>query len=91
MIFDAVSRHPSGPLAAASFEQAMQDNALLEPDGDQDVPLTIGEGFPTLKEATEFLISEALQRSGGNQAQAAKLLRITPPALSRRLSRQKQT
>ncbi|MBN1837999.1 MAG: sigma-54-dependent Fis family transcriptional regulator [Spirochaetales bacterium] len=90
MIFDAVSRHPGGPLGVQSFEQAVQDNALLEPASGQDTPLTIGEGFPTLREATEFLIGEALRRSGGNQAQAARLLGITPPALSRRLSRQKQ-
>ena len=31
--------------------------------------------------------AEALARSGGNQAKAAKMLGISPPALSRRLSR----
>jgi DNA-binding NtrC family response regulator len=90
MIFDAVSRHPGGPLTVEFFEQAIEDNALLEPEPSQRGSLIIGDTFPTLKEATEFLIDEALRRSGGNQAQAARRLGITPPALSRRLSRDKE-
>ena len=91
MIFDAVSRHPGGPLPVETFEQATEANALLEPEIGQEVALSIGSNFPTLREATELLIGEALRRSGGNQAQAARLLGITPPALSRRLSRDKET
>ena len=87
MIFDAVSRHGGGALSSGPFAQAMEDNALLEPEQGEDPTLTIGGTFPTLREATEFLVSEALRRTGGNQAQAARLLGITPPALSRRLSR----
>jgi DNA-binding NtrC family response regulator len=90
MIYDAVSRHRGGPLSVESFQRAMEDNALLEPEGGRDAPLAVGGTFPTLREATEFLIGEALQRTGGNQAQAARLLGITPPALSRRLSREKE-
>ncbi|MCB1781880.1 MAG: hypothetical protein KDJ34_17695 [Candidatus Competibacteraceae bacterium] len=41
--------------------------------------------MPTLKQATDLLIQEALRRSGGNQTAAAKLLGISQQALSKRL------
>jgi transcriptional regulator with PAS, ATPase and Fis domain len=40
--------------------------------------------FPTLREAEEFLIAEALKKSGGNQSLAARLLGINQSTLSRR-------
>ncbi len=45
--------------------------------------------FPTLKEAEEELITEALRRSGGSQGPAAALLGITRQALNQRLTRKK--
>jgi len=88
MIFDAVSRHKTGELSLDSFEQALGTGVtLVEPSKDEG-SLAIGTRFPTLKQATDFLIEEALARSGGNQAKAAKLLGISAPALSRRLSRE---
>lgn len=47
------------------------------------------ERFPTLKEAEEELITEALRRSGGSQGPAAALLGITRQALNQRLTRKK--
>jgi DNA-binding NtrC family response regulator len=87
MIFDAVSRHKTGELSLDTFEQALGTGVGLTRQPLEEDPLTIGARFPTLKQATSFLIEEALSRSGGNQAKAAKLLGISPPALSRRLSR----
>jgi len=88
MIFDAVSRHKTGQLCLNSFELALGTGGeLAHQQSDEDL-LAIGSRFPTLKQATEILIDEALTRSGGNQAKAAKLLGISPPALSRRLSRE---
>jgi len=84
-----VSRSSGGALGAESFAQVMRDNALLDPEPGPGAPLGIGGAFPTLKEATGFLVDEALRRTEGNQAQAARLLGISPPALSRRLSRNK--
>jgi transcriptional regulator with PAS, ATPase and Fis domain len=87
MIFDAVSRQKTGQLCLDSFELALGTGGeLAHKPGEEDL-LAIGSRFPTLKQATEILIDEALARSGGNQAKAAKLLGISPPALSRRLSR----
>ena len=51
---------------------------------------TLTEPFgriPTLAEAEEFLISDALRVSGGNQQTAAALLGITRQALNKRLKR----
>ena len=49
---------------------------------------TVFEGcqpLPTLRQAEEALITEALKRAGGNQGAAARLLGITRQALNRRL------
>jgi DNA-binding NtrC family response regulator len=45
------------------------------------------ERFPTLKEAEQLHIEEAMRRAGGNQGVAATLLGISRPALNRRLTR----
>jgi DNA-binding protein Fis len=41
--------------------------------------------LPALPEAVNLLIEEALERSGGNQSLAARLIGISQPALSKRL------
>jgi DNA-binding protein Fis len=40
--------------------------------------------FPTLKEVEEFIIAEAMQRTGGNQTLASQLLGVAQSTLSRR-------
>jgi DNA-binding protein Fis len=47
------------------------------------------ERLPSIKQATEMLIDEALRRSRGNQSLAADLLGISHQALSKRLQRRK--
>lgn len=46
--------------------------------------------FPTLKQAQERMIAEALRRAGGKQSEAARLLGITRQALNQRLQRARQ-
>ncbi|MBP1728487.1 MAG: two component, sigma-54 specific, transcriptional regulator, Fis family, partial [Deltaproteobacteria bacterium] len=41
--------------------------------------------LPTFSAAAAFLVMEAMDRSGGNQTLAARLLGISQPALSKRL------
>lgn len=54
--------------------------------------VSVEEGqFPTLKEAEQMHIREALRRSGGNQGTAATLLGISRPALNRRLANLKES
>ncbi|HVI95963.1 MAG TPA: helix-turn-helix domain-containing protein [Anaeromyxobacter sp.] len=43
------------------------------------------EQLPTIKEAIELLVEEAISRGDGNQTIAARLLGITQSALSKRL------
>lgn len=50
----------------------------------------VPENLPTLKEVEEILIEEALERSGGNQAIAARILWISRQALNNRLQRKRQ-
>ncbi len=85
LIFDAIGRHRGGPLTDASFpEVAGVGDAKIEAL-DLEEPLFFRDGFPTLRRMTEFLIETALKRAAGNQARAARLLGISPQALSRRL------
>ena len=56
---------------------------------DDDKPIDIPERFPTLKEAEDSLIEEALRRANGNQTIAAELLGISRRALNNRLRRAK--
>jgi two-component system response regulator HydG len=90
MIHDAVARHGSGVLSLDSFRKVVgpagpSDERVAPAGGDPS--LSIPGRFPTLKEAEEFLVSEALKRSRDNQGVAATLLGITRQALNKRLIR----
>ncbi len=96
MIFDAVSRHKSGVLSLDVFR------SHIGPDNDKKLPTSQASGdeipllafpgdrLPTIKEATDLLISEAVGRAGGNQSIASKMLGVTQQALSKRLKKQQQ-
>ena len=93
MIFDSVSHHKTRMISMMGFMDFVRkmDQGWKE---EESAPLTSGdwgvvfpEKLPTLNEGTRLLVSEALQRAGGNQALAANLLGISAPALSRRLKR----
>jgi DNA-binding NtrC family response regulator len=91
MVFNAVSRQKDKMLSMQPFREAMGrdgEDAVVPSSGQG---LTFPERLPSLKEATGLLIEEALSRARGNQAIAAGLLGITPQALSKRLSRKRQT
>jgi len=44
--------------------------------------------LPTLKEASNMLINEAMKRSNNNQSQAGRILGVSPQAISKRLKEQ---
>lgn len=54
---------------------------------DEKSPFSLMLDLPTIKEATEYLILEAMKRSEGNQTAASKILGISQPALSNRLKK----
>jgi DNA-binding NtrC family response regulator len=80
MIHDAISSHESGILSMSVFIKHMEltRSSPTRPlsfhphkaDGD-------GGELPTLKQATNRLIEEALKRTGGNQGAAARLLGVS--------------
>lgn len=93
VIFDAVARHKSGVLSMDSFKEFIHKERLTEgkipPSQTNELNSFVSgfQRFPTLKEAENYLISEALRRSNNNQGVAASLLGITRQALNKRLNR----
>lgn len=96
MIYDAVSRHESGIISLEHFKNAIEsgrENLPMaeEKKSDEDEPIpNFFSGFPTLKQAEEFLIKKALEKANGNQGIAASLLGLTRQALNKRLIRGKK-
>ena len=89
MAYDAVSVHSGGILSMKCFTSVVgaqispvQDVNKMD---DPDRKVQFGETLPALKEISWLLIEEALRRSQGNQSIAARLLGVTPQALSKRL------
>jgi len=94
MVFDAVSRHEAGTLSMSSFREKMdrvqgRQGGGREPEGAHAAAgkLAFAGPLPTLKEAQEILIGEALKAADGNQTIAAGILGMSRRALSSRLSR----
>jgi two-component system nitrogen regulation response regulator GlnG len=99
MVFDAVSRHKSGVMSLESFREKIGGEAVGEdadiaeeagaaqPARAQAIGMTFPDTLPTLKDAEESLIDEALRRAGGNQSVAAGLLGLSRRALNNRLRR----
>jgi DNA-binding NtrC family response regulator len=90
MVFNAVSMHRGRTLSMESFKKSMgilrkdpvSEDAFLE-----EPLLTFHERLPTLREAANLLVREAIERTRGNQSMAARLLGVTQPALSSRLKK----
>lgn len=92
MVFDAVARQKGPILALNSFRQVMGEDAAAPITPAEAVHRNFEdvEQLPTLKEAEDALIREALQRTGDNQGAAAGLLGITRQALNKRLIRARE-
>jgi DNA-binding NtrC family response regulator len=92
LILDAVSLHKSGVLSIDMFRQKLYGEGLLNHFGPKGTKshmdlVTFKDELPTIKEAEEELINEALKRADGNQTIAAQLLGISRNALNNRLRR----
>ena len=90
IVYEAVSMDRGGEIRASDLKAILDENKMLESVHDASHFYIPVSGFPTLKSATNFLVEEALRRTGGNQARAAQMLGISPPALSRRLRNRRQ-
>jgi DNA-binding NtrC family response regulator len=86
MAFDAVSNHLGGVLSMAVFQRAIASQlTVTRPAAGMENPFALFEQCPSLAEAVQLLIEDAMRRSEGNQTLAARMLGISQPALSKRL------
>ena len=100
MIIDAVSRHKSGVLSLQAFrshiERSQPETTIRiaqSSDATSKSPAIVfpGSVLPTIKQATDLLVREAMQRADGNQSIAAGMLGISQQALSKRLKKEKES
>ncbi len=95
LIFDAISTHKSGILSLEPIkEKIFKKGSMPHTDlmiTNKNNPLITFNSYtlPTLDEAENLLIEEALRRTDGNQTIAAELLGISRRALNNRLNRKK--
>lgn len=90
LIFDAVSRHKGRVLSTQRFRDhiAHRTASTLETTATKQgkgLNMVFPKPMPTLKQVAHLAVQEAMKRSEGNQNIAARMLGITPQALSRRL------
>jgi len=94
IIFDAVSIHSGGvmslePIKEKIFSKDSSKSFYTDSATEQVDKIIFSGQLPTLDEAEELLINEALKRTDGNQTIAADLLGISRRALNNRLNRKK--
>ncbi|MDD4732466.1 MAG: sigma-54 dependent transcriptional regulator [Desulfovibrio sp.] len=101
MISDALSRHESRMLSSAAFRAHMNaEEALDEEFAADTVPQGLeqlqfsADNLPKLKETlalvSDLLIDKAMEKAGGNQSAAARILGISQQSLSQKLKKRKQ-
>lgn len=94
MVCDAVSRHQGAKLSMESFRQAIGNNGPLPGQNSSreltEPLLSFHTRLPTLSQAADLLVVEAMQRARENQSIAADLLGISRPALSKRLKKMRE-
>ena len=90
MLANALSTHQKGTLSLASFRH-LAEGVKSETAGGATTPkLRFSDTLPSLEEAGQLLVTEALRRTQGNQTIAAALLGISRPGLSKRLKKYQQ-
>lgn len=84
LIAAAVAESPVGRLSMEPFRRYINRPGAAPIDTAQNGPplLIVPGRLPTLGEARDLVIQEALRRANGNQSIAARLLGISQPALS---------
>ncbi len=100
IMIDTVARYTEGALGLDNVRahiglQAAHDDrgereGHWENPGSGNGELFFPETLPTMKQAAELLLKEALSRSGGNQTHAAQMLGISVQAVNQRLKRARE-
>jgi DNA-binding NtrC family response regulator len=85
MVSDAVGLHQGRVLSMDAFKRAIGERSPDAPAAGEagPNPFSALERFPTLAEARQLLVDEALRRAEGSQSVAARLLGISQSAVSR--------
>jgi DNA-binding NtrC family response regulator len=100
MVFEAVNAESNGSLSLSVFRDAIGDatsytqknsRPRAEAEGASGTRTTFffPNPLPSAGELTELLFDEALKRADGNQSVAARLLGVSPQAVSKRLKARK--
>jgi len=88
MIFDAVSNCTGDTLPVTTFRERLAvENGVQQTGAKLSDTVVFSDPLPTLAQASDLLVTEAMKRSGGKQTTAARMLGISQPALSKRLKR----
>ncbi len=95
MVFDAVSRHTHKVLSLDAFHSYIDDKrkinkAVAKEEACGATLVSFPEELPTIKEAAEQLVDEAMRRASGSLTIAAKMLGVSRQALGKRLKNRKQ-
>ncbi|MCP3965526.1 MAG: sigma-54-dependent Fis family transcriptional regulator [Lentisphaerae bacterium] len=92
MVYDAISNHQSRMLSTKVFSDHIARNSRdqgITTSKMRNLEQCISniEILPTLRNASKVLVIEAMKRSDKNQSVAARMLGVTPQALSSRLKK----
>jgi DNA-binding NtrC family response regulator len=90
MVWDAVSRQEGRTLSMEPFRTTINLNTITSPPHETTGTVRFGDRLPTIKQTTEILIEEAVNRAQGNLSIAANYLGISHQALSKRLKRKEE-
>lgn len=96
MVVDTVGTHRSRMLSSEGFKEAIRaggfslGNDVLGSSTDESSWVSKLECLPTLRDAAQLLIADAMRRADGNQRVAALMLGITPQALNQRLRKSRE-
>jgi len=87
MFYNAVSTHAAGILGLDTFKEVIRTEPAAVKSELSSSPFDPKGPLPTVREAEDLLIEEALRRTEGNQTMAAELLGITRQTLIRHLKK----
>lgn len=90
MVFDSMAQNGTAVLPLKPFREHIAISRQTDIKSGQDetgenLPISFADPLPTIKQATQMLIEQAMIRSGNNQSTAAAMLGISQQALSKRL------
>ena len=91
LVFDAMSKHGQGVMSLKTFNAHIRQARKAQQDGtdtnNSGSEVIFPSELPSMREIEGRAVKEALDRTGGNQTAAARLLGVSRPTISRHLRR----